>query len=163
MDFQNDAETIEDSFANYYRTTLLSSETDPDRLHTLQTDLDHHQVYTPEQVEDLVRQYLDGADADKLHPILDACVGTYLTDLDEDKQVDFKGKAKAFVRTYDFLATILPYGVPAWEKLSIFPKPACAQAACPCGRGPFQRDHRSHRHGQLPRGEEGDDGHRIAR
>ncbi len=33
------------------------------------------------------------------------------------KQTD---KAKAFVRTYDFLATILPYGVQEWEKLSIF-------------------------------------------
>ncbi|OJU98400.1 MAG: hypothetical protein BGO12_12470 [Verrucomicrobia bacterium 61-8] len=31
------------------------------------------------------------------------------------KQTD---KAKAFVRTYDFLATILPYGVQEWEKLS---------------------------------------------
>jgi hypothetical protein len=42
------------------------------------------------------------------------------SDLDEDQQVDFKGKAKAFTRTYDFLATILPYGVQEWEKLSIF-------------------------------------------
>ena len=43
-----------------------------------------------------------------------------MNDLDEDGQVDFKGKAKAFVRTYNFLATILPYGVQEWEKLSIF-------------------------------------------
>ncbi len=32
----------------------------------------------------------------------------------------FKGKAKSFVRTYGFLASILPYSNPAWEKLSIF-------------------------------------------
>ncbi|MDQ3546750.1 MAG: type I restriction endonuclease subunit R, partial [Verrucomicrobiota bacterium] len=60
-----------------------------------------------------------GADRDKLDPILDACVAVYVGDLDEDAQVDFKGKAKAFTRTYDFLATILPYGVKEWEKLSI--------------------------------------------
>ena len=41
-------------------------------------------------------------------------------ELDEDGQVDFKGKAKAFVRTYDFLASILPYTNAEWEKLSIF-------------------------------------------
>ena len=64
--------------------------------------------------------YLGGADRDKLDPILDACVAVYVTGLDEDGQVDFKGKAKAFTRTYDFLATILPYGVQDWEKLSIF-------------------------------------------
>jgi type I restriction enzyme R subunit len=34
--------------------------------------------------------------------------------------VDFKGKAKAFTRTYDFLSSILPYNNPTWEKLSIF-------------------------------------------
>lgn len=44
----------------------------------------------------------------------------YVNELDEDGQVDFKGKAKAFCRTYDFLASILPYGIQDWEKLSIF-------------------------------------------
>ena len=34
--------------------------------------------------------------------------------------MDFKGKAKAFVRTYGFLASILPYSIAEWEKLSIF-------------------------------------------
>ena len=33
---------------------------------------------------------------------------------------DFKGKAKAFLRAYGFLATILPYTCAEWEKLSIF-------------------------------------------
>jgi len=51
---------------------------------------------------------------------LDACVAVYLQTLDEDGQVDFKGKAKAFVRTYGFLASVLPYSIAAWEKLSIF-------------------------------------------
>ena len=34
--------------------------------------------------------------------------------------MDFKGKAKAFLRAYGFLAAILPYTVADWEKLSIF-------------------------------------------
>ena len=120
LDFQNDTETIEKSFADYYRTTILSKETDPNKLHTLKAELDKYQVYSPEQIDSLVEFYLGGADRDKLDPILDACVAVYVNDLDEDEQVDFKGKAKAFARTYDFLATILPYGVQDWEKLSIF-------------------------------------------
>jgi type I restriction enzyme R subunit len=40
--------------------------------------------------------------------------------LNEDGQVDFKGKAKAFTRTYGFLASILPFTNAGWEKLSIF-------------------------------------------
>ena len=120
LDFQNDTETIEKAFADYYRTTILSKETDPNKLHALKADMDAYQVYSPEQVNSLVDLYLNGADRDRLDPILDACVAVYVNDLDEDAQVDFKGKAKAFTRTYDFLATILPYGVQDWEKLSIF-------------------------------------------
>ena len=120
LDFQNDTETIEKSFADYYRTTILSKETDPNKLHTLKDELDQYQIYSPEQIDTLVALYLDGADRDKLDPILDACVAVYVNDLDEDGQVDFKGKAKAFTRTYDFLATILPYGMQDWEKLSTF-------------------------------------------
>jgi type I restriction enzyme, R subunit len=120
LDFQNDTEMIEKSFADYYRTTILSKETDPNKLHTLKGELDQYQVYSPEQIDSMVALYLGGADRDKLDPILDACVAVYVSDLDEDGQVDFKGKAKAFTRTYDFLATILPYGVQDWEKLSIF-------------------------------------------
>ncbi len=120
LDFQNDTETIEKSFADYYRTTILSRETDPNKLHTLKAEMDNYQVYAPEQIDSLVALYLDGADRDRLDPILDACVAVYVNDLDEDGQVDFKGKAKAFTRTYDFLATILPYGIQDWEKLSIF-------------------------------------------
>src|SRR5206468_4888798 len=52
--------------------------------------------------------------------ILDACVAVYKEQLDEDGQVDFKGKAKAFLRAYGFLSSILPYTNAEWEKLSIF-------------------------------------------
>lgn len=120
LDFQNSTEVIEKSFADYYRTTILSKETDPNKLHTLKSELDQYQVYSTDQIDSLVTLYLGGADRDKLDPILDACVSVYVNDLDEDGQVDFKGKAKAFSRTYDFLATILPYGIQDWEKLSIF-------------------------------------------
>lgn len=120
LDFYNDSETIQKSFEPYYRTTILSDETDPNKLHDLKSDLDGYQVYSQEQIDDLVGLYLNGADRDKLDPILDACVATYNADLDEDGQVDFKGKAKAFVRTYGFLASILPYSNADWEKLSIF-------------------------------------------
>ncbi len=120
LDFQNDADTIEQSFADYYRTTILSEETDPNKLHDLKAALDGYQVYTPAQIAELVELYLGGADRDRLDPILDACVAVYKEQLDEDGQVDFKGKAKAFVRTYGFLASILPYTNAEWEKLSIF-------------------------------------------
>lgn len=120
LDFVNDADTIQRAFAPYYRTTALSEETDPNKLHDLKDDLDHYDVYDNDQINQLVELYLDGAPRPSLDVILDACVATYNVELDEDGQVDFKGKAKAFVRTYGFLASILPFVNADWEKLSMF-------------------------------------------
>jgi len=120
LDFMNDTEGIERSFGDYYRTTILSQETDPDKLHDLKAVLDGYQVYSEADVDALVELYLSGADRDKLDPILDGSVATYNAELDEDGQVDFKSKAKAFARTYSFLASVLPYTNLDWEKLSIF-------------------------------------------
>ena len=120
LDFANDTDTIQSSFADYYRTTVLSDETDPDKLHDLKADLGGFQVYSPEQVEQLVKNFLSSDNRELLDPILDACVAVYREHLDENGQVDFKGKAKAFLRTYGFLSAILPYSYAEWEKLSIF-------------------------------------------
>jgi len=120
LDFVNDADGIQHSFAPFYRTTILSRETDPNKLHDLKADLDAYQVYDNDAVGRLVALYLDGAARDMLDPILDACVAIYTTSLDEDQQVDFKGKAMAFTRTYGFLAAVLPFTNAAWEALSIF-------------------------------------------
>ncbi len=112
LDFANNADTIQDAFSDYYRTTVLAEETDPDRLHDLKAALDSYQVYGEAQVDELVDLYLSGADRDRLDPILDACVAAYREQLDEDGQ--------AFLRAYGFLAAILPYTNAEWEKLSIF-------------------------------------------
>jgi len=119
LDFQNNSEAITFAFQDYYRTTLLAEETDPNKLHDLKAALDAAQVYSPEQVQQLVELFLDGADRDKLDPILDACVAVYVNKLDEDGQVEFKGKAKVFCRTYSFLSSLIPYSNREWEKLSI--------------------------------------------
>ena len=120
LDFMNDSDTIQQAFADYYRTTVLAEETDPNKLHDLKTELDGFQVYTKSQIDQLVALYLGGADRDKLDPILDACVAVYKEQLNEDGQVDFKGKAKAFLRAYGFLSSILRYTNADWERLSIF-------------------------------------------
>jgi len=120
LDFQNNSEAITFAFQDYYRTTVLADATDPNKLHDLRSALDRAQVYEQTQVDTLVGYFLEGKDRDKLDPILNACVQVYCDTLDEDQQVDFKGKAKTFCRTYSFLGTVLSFGSRDWEKLSIF-------------------------------------------
>ena len=120
LDFQNEIEGIKLSFQDYYRTTMLAEETDPNKLNDLKAALDSAQVYLPEQVDAFVKLFLEGAERDQFDPILDACTEVYKSTLDEDQQVEFKGGAKAFCRTYDFLASITTSHNVGWEKLSIF-------------------------------------------
>ncbi len=120
LDFQNNSEAVTFAFQDYYQTTLLSEETDPNKLHDLKAALDAAQVYSPEQVQQVVGRFLTGEDRAQLDPILDACVVEYTERLDENGQVDFKGKAKMFCRTYPFLASVIDYKNAEWEKLSIF-------------------------------------------
>ena len=119
LDFLNSTEVIQESFEDYYRTTILSDETDPDKLHDLKAGLDRPQVYSQEEIDDLVQRYLDGAERPEFEPILGHCVERY-AELNEDEQVRFKGSAKSFTRLYGFLSQILPYSNASWEKLSIF-------------------------------------------
>jgi hypothetical protein len=113
LDFQNNSEAITFAFQDYYRTTLLAEETDPNKLHDLKAALDAAQVYSPEQVRQVVELFLGWRGRDQLDPILDACVAVYVEQLDEDGQVDFKGKAKVFCRTYAFLSSVIPYTTPS--------------------------------------------------
>ena len=119
LDFFNNPVMIEQAFSRYYRTTLLSGETDPNKLCDLIATMEDYQVYSEEYVQKLVDLYLNGADRDRLDPILDACVAVYKA-LDTEDQIKFKSAAKSFCRTYGFLGAILPYGNADWERLSIF-------------------------------------------
>lgn len=120
LDFANEAEQIQAAFEPYYRTTTLIGETDPDKLHDLEAELTQLGVYAREDVDHFVELFLTDADRSELDPILDRCAAEYIEHLDEDDQVEFKGKAKAFVRTYSFLSLVLPFTNIGWEKLSLF-------------------------------------------
>lgn len=119
LDFANKAETIEKAFSKFYRTTILSGETDPNKLYDLISLMEYYQVYDHSDVEKVVDLFLSGGERDRLDPLLDSCVVLY-DQLETEDQIQFKSAAKAFVRTYGFLGSILPYGNAAWEKLSIF-------------------------------------------
>ena len=119
LDFANKTSIIEEAFSRYYKTTILSDETDPNKLYDIIAIMEDYQVYSAEHVDVLVNLYLDGAERDKLDPILDSCAAVY-KNLEEEDKIKFKSAAKSFCRTYGFLGAILPYGNADWEKLSIF-------------------------------------------
>lgn len=119
LDFYNKPEDIQSAFSTYYKTTILSGETDPNKLYDLIATMEQYQVFSTEEVEHIVDLFLDGAGRERLDPLLDSNAAIY-KDLETADQIKFKSAAKSFVRTYSFLGAILPYGNADWEKLSIY-------------------------------------------
>jgi type I restriction enzyme R subunit len=120
IDFYNSADGIQKAFAGWYQTTILAESADPNVLHDMKRILDDAGVYERADVEEFAGLFLARTERVRLEAILDRVALAYIDDLPtEGEQVVFKSTAKAFVRTYDFLAGILPYRNTEWLKLSM--------------------------------------------
>lgn len=124
LDFYNSTNDIKAAFDPFYTSTTLSSATDVNVLHDLKEALDDVGVYEQHEVDAFIDLYFGNAPADRLSPIIDVCADRFNHELeleDEDK-VDFKIKAKQFVKIYAQVAALLPFNLVAWEKLYWFLK-----------------------------------------
>ncbi|WP_341490192.1 type I restriction endonuclease subunit R [Mesomycoplasma ovipneumoniae] len=119
IDFANQPEHILDAFQPYYKETKLERETDPNKLNNLLSMLDAKYVYEKDEVDRLVDLFLENNPRSSIDSIIDQCVERYNA-LSEEDQVEFKSGVKSFIRTYNFLASILPIGQANWEKKVIF-------------------------------------------
>jgi len=124
LDFFNSAEDIKTAFDPFYTITTLSGVTDVNMLHDLLAHLDSVGVYEAAEVDEFVVKYFAGEDAQALSPLIDVPADRFNNELDlEDAdKIDFKIKAKQFVKIYGQMASIMPFEVLAWEKLFWFLK-----------------------------------------
>ncbi|GAB3671831.1 type I restriction endonuclease subunit R [Salinisphaera aquimarina] len=124
LDFFNSTEDIKNAFDPFFTVTTLSEATDVNMLHELQATLDEAGVYEWGEVEQFCVRFFDGEDAQTLSPLIDTAAARFNDELgleDKDK-IDFKIKAKQFVKVYGQMASIMPFEVLAWEKLFWFLK-----------------------------------------
>ena len=119
LDFFNNVDDIKMAFDPFYTSTSLSEATDVNVLHELKTALDDVGVYEWSEVEDFVIRYFNGEDAQNLSPIIDTAANRFDQELElaNPEKIDFKIKAKQFVKIYSQMAAIMPFEVVEWEKL----------------------------------------------
>ena len=119
LDFFNSVDDIKTAFDPFYTVTTLSEATDVNVLHELKDALDQVGVYEWREVEDFVTRYFAREDAQTLSPIIDIAANRFNTELElpDVEKIDFKIKAKQFVKIYGQMASIIPFEVLEWEKL----------------------------------------------
>lgn len=123
LDFYNDIEDIKEAFKPYYTTTILSEETDPNKLNDLQDALDGFQIYDEEILNEFFKEYYNPkTDRTAIDAIISRTVAAFDEDLILDQQIEFKSNAKSFTRTYKYLVRILDFNNHYWEKLALFLK-----------------------------------------
>lgn len=123
LDFVNNTDDIKQAFQPYYETTLLSKDTDVNKLNDLEKALIDYQVFSQEEVERFTKAYFEGEKREILESWLDNDnVKLFDEDLDDEQKIDFKVKATSFVKTYAFLSLILPFNKKFFEELYWFLK-----------------------------------------
>ena len=122
LDFYNSVDDIKAAFDPFYTATTLSEPTDVNVLHDLKDVLDDFGIYDWSEVTTFNEKFFASAEAEELHPIIDTVVARFDADLDDEQRIDFKIKAKQFVKIYAQVAAIIPFNNLNWEMLHWFLK-----------------------------------------
>ncbi|ADP10692.1 type I restriction-modification system restriction subunit [Erwinia sp. Ejp617] len=102
LDFFNSVEDVQSAFNPFYTATSLSQATDVNVLHELKDEMDDAGVYEWYEVEDFVARYFNNEDAQTLSPVIDRAAARFASELElePEQKIDFKVKAKQFVKIY---------------------------------------------------------------
>ncbi|OOF84770.1 DEAD/DEAH box helicase [Rodentibacter ratti] len=124
LDFFNSVDDIKEAFDPFYTSTTLSEETDVNVLHDLKTQLDETGVYEQAEVNIFTEGYFANLPTNQLSAMIDVAVQRFDSDLglEQAAKVDFKVKAKQFLKIYGQMASIINFENIGWEKLYWFLK-----------------------------------------
>ncbi|MEM6752295.1 MAG: DEAD/DEAH box helicase family protein [Cyanobacteria bacterium P01_C01_bin.38] len=124
LDFYNTVSDIKTAFDPFYTATSLGEPTDVNILHDLKEELDDVGVYELEEVQQFNELFFNQAEAEELSPLIDTAANRFNVELEleDETKIDFKIKAKQFVKIYSQVACIIPYNNIQWEMLYWFLK-----------------------------------------
>ncbi|MDY0300456.1 MAG: type I restriction endonuclease subunit R [Trichlorobacter sp.] len=124
LDFFNTTDDIQHAFDPFYTSTSLSKATDINVLNDLKDALDNAAVYESHEIIEFSERYFKGVDGEQLSALIDTAVARfdYGLEFEHEQKVDFKIKAKQFVKIYGQMAAILPFEQMEWERLYWFLK-----------------------------------------
>ncbi|MDW7774500.1 MAG: type I restriction endonuclease [Desulfobulbaceae bacterium] len=128
IDFANDRETIIDSFQPYYEITKVKEEPTPNHLYDLKAKLDEKQVYWQSEIEAFARIYFSPNSKmttkaqGELNAFIDPAVDRYNALETLEKKDEFKKGLRTWTNLYSFLAQIMPFHEPDFEKFFAYAK-----------------------------------------
>ena len=133
LDFVNDRQTILDSFQPYYQITTVSEEPEPNHLYDLKSKLDEWQIYWQSEIDAFSNIYFrpvqthgrasqSTKDQSRIYAFIDPAVDRYKAIETEEEKDEFKKSLRTWTNLYAFLAQIMPFREPDFEKFYAYAK-----------------------------------------
>ena len=120
LDFVNEPDAIQAAFQQYYQTTMLAEETDPNRLYDLQRQLEDFNLYNDDTINRFCHVFYDGEQPDELiQGILDEVVERW-SDRDEEQREEFRSALQSYIRLYGYISQLITFKDADLEKLYVF-------------------------------------------
>ena len=120
LDFVNEPDQIQEAFQQYYQTTKLAEETDPNRLYDLQSQLEGFDLYDADTINQFCEIFYDPDQPnEQLQGILDSVVERW-TVLERDDREAFRSTLQSYIRLYGYISQLITFTDVALEKLYIF-------------------------------------------
>ncbi len=120
LDFVNEPDQVREAFQDYYQTTTLPEETDPNRLYDLQRQLEGFDLYDEDQIDRFCGIFYGSDQPDEfLQGILDGVVEKW-SGLEANEREDFRSNLRSYIRLYGYISQLITFTDVALEKLYIF-------------------------------------------
>ena len=120
LDFVNEPEQVQEAFQQYYQTTTLAEETDPNRLYDLQSQLNGFERYDEKTIDQFCDVFYDVNQPDELlQGILDSVVERWKV-LEKDNREEFRSALQSYIRLYGYISQLITFTDVALEKLYVF-------------------------------------------
>ena len=120
LDFVNEPDQVREAFQDYYQTTTLPEETDPNRLYDLQSQLEGFDLYDADKIDRFCHIFHSSDQPEEfLQGILDSVVEKW-SELETNERDEFRSILRSYIRLYGYISQLITFTDVGLEKLYIF-------------------------------------------
>jgi type I restriction enzyme R subunit len=120
LDFVNKVETIQESFQNFYQTTILSEDTDPNLVYDILDKIRNFHLFTSQEIDDWNTIFFkDKRDDSNLQPTLNIVLSRW-KDLEDEERDLSRSQISNYCKLYGYVSMIHQFDNIELEKHYIF-------------------------------------------
>ena len=120
LDFVNKVETIQESFQNFYQTTILSEDTDPNLVYDILDKIRNYHLFTPQEIDDWNNIFFsENRDDSLLQPTLNVVLNRWSELSDEDRDSS-RTQFSNYCKLYGYISMVHQFDNIELEKHYIF-------------------------------------------